>query len=397
MRNSSLPCVLVGGLGGDASGAAVMNVASFALSNLACLADFHTCHPIHLRQVATSTRSVLWVESAVCQAFAQHAPCIVFGDIYPKSGALTRELLYEVAANAIVITVSGGHLKGPGSADGLLPNCTGLEARWMAEVGYSTFRRPDGYVSNSYRSTYAYEHTPAYQATALWRTLTLLLSTQKLAAVTWYEIKDLPAGENVIGDVNNRNLGVDYVGWKPKPAEHALSFFNEFFMTPSRCIDRSVKVTRPRNSASEVHTFEMEDGSLAVVAWIGRIACWVLALHALYRIAGRLGGSRLPVDSEGLILGSDPAEDLLLKIRHVQESPGAVGKAQAAERIIFHERGLIFLMLNPGTESLAGAASAAYLRAYDLVFQLSESTFQVSGFSIFLFGSHDPDLRKLVA
>ena len=141
MRNSSLPCVIVGGLGGDAPGSAVLNIASFALSNLACLADFHSCHPIHIRHVATTTRSVLWVESVVCQAFSQHAPCIIFGDIYPKSGALTKELLYEVAANAVVITVSGGHLKGPASADGLLPNCTGLEARWMGEVGQAVTRQ----------------------------------------------------------------------------------------------------------------------------------------------------------------------------------------------------------------------------------------------------------------
>jgi methylamine--corrinoid protein Co-methyltransferase len=141
MRNSSLACVIVGGLGGDAPGSAVLNIASFALSNLVCLADFHSCHPIHIRHVATTTRSVLWVESAVIQAFSQYAPCIIFGDIYPKSGALTKELLYEVAANAIVITVSGGHLKGPASADGLLPNCTGLEARWMGEVGQAVARQ----------------------------------------------------------------------------------------------------------------------------------------------------------------------------------------------------------------------------------------------------------------
>ena len=141
MRNSSLACVIVGGLGGDAPGSAVLNIASFALSNLACLSDFHSCHPIHIRQVATTQRSVLWVESVVCQAFSQHAPCIIFGDIYPKSGALTKELLYEVAANAIVITVSGGHLKGPASADGLLPNCSGLEARWMGEVGQAVTRQ----------------------------------------------------------------------------------------------------------------------------------------------------------------------------------------------------------------------------------------------------------------
>jgi methylamine---corrinoid protein Co-methyltransferase len=141
MRNSSLACVVVGGLGGDAPGSAVLNVASFAISNLACLSDFHSCHPIHIRHVATTTRSVLWVESAVCQAFSKHAPCIIFGDIYPKSGAFTRELLYEVAANAIVITVSGGHLKGPASADGLQPNCSGLEARWMGEVGHAVTRQ----------------------------------------------------------------------------------------------------------------------------------------------------------------------------------------------------------------------------------------------------------------
>ncbi|HEY5574601.1 MAG TPA: monomethylamine:corrinoid methyltransferase [Anaerolineales bacterium] len=137
MRNASLPCVIVGGLGGDAPGSAVVNVASFIVSNLTCLVDYHLCHPIHMRHVATSTRSVMWVESIVEQAFARNAPCIIVTDIYPKSGALTRELLYETAANAIAITVSGGHLEGCGSADGNAPNGTGLEARLMGEVGHA--------------------------------------------------------------------------------------------------------------------------------------------------------------------------------------------------------------------------------------------------------------------
>lgn len=141
MRNASLAAVMVGGLGGDAPGAAVVQVASFILANLVCLAHYHLLHPIHIRHVATSTRSVMWVQSAVEQAFARNAPCIIVGDIYPKSGALTRELLYEVAANAIVITVSGGHLEGVGSADGALPNGTGLEARWMGEVGHAVTRQ----------------------------------------------------------------------------------------------------------------------------------------------------------------------------------------------------------------------------------------------------------------
>ncbi len=72
----------------------------------------------------------------------------------------------------------------------------------------------------------------------------------------------------MIGDVNNRNLGVDYVGWRPKPAEKALSFFNTLYGQKYQCIDSRVQVKRPKNSDSEVHAFQMEDGSLTVVAWL---------------------------------------------------------------------------------------------------------------------------------
>jgi methylamine--corrinoid protein Co-methyltransferase len=111
------------------------------LANLVCRADYHLLHPIHIRHVATSTRSVMWVQSVVSQAFARNAPCIIVADIYPKSGALTPEVLYEVAANAIAITVSGGHLEGVGAADGAAPNATGLDARWMGEVGHAAARQ----------------------------------------------------------------------------------------------------------------------------------------------------------------------------------------------------------------------------------------------------------------
>jgi methylamine--corrinoid protein Co-methyltransferase len=141
MRNASLACVMVGGLGGDAPGAAVVQVASLLAANIVCRADYHLCHPIHINHVATSTRGCLWLQSVVCQAFARNAPAIVVCDIYPKSGALTRQLLYEVAANALAITVSGGHLEGVGAADGNAPNGTGLEVRLMGEVGYAAARQ----------------------------------------------------------------------------------------------------------------------------------------------------------------------------------------------------------------------------------------------------------------
>lgn len=141
MRNASLACVMVGGLAGDAPGSALLQAASFLVANLTCRADYHLLHPIHIRHIATSTRQVMWVQSIVSQAFARNAPSIIVGDIYPKSGAVTRELLYEVAANAITLTVSGAHLEGVGAADGAVPNGTGLEARWMGEVGHAVTRQ----------------------------------------------------------------------------------------------------------------------------------------------------------------------------------------------------------------------------------------------------------------
>jgi methylamine--corrinoid protein Co-methyltransferase len=140
MINASLACVIVGGLGGGAPGSAVVTVASFLVANVICRAGYHLLHPIHVRHVATSTRDVLWVTSMVGQAFAHNAPSIIVADIYPKSGTGTKELLFETAANAIVNSVTASHLEGCGSADGALPNCSGLEARLMAEVALAAHR-----------------------------------------------------------------------------------------------------------------------------------------------------------------------------------------------------------------------------------------------------------------
>lgn len=135
MKNASLACTMVGGLAGDAPGATLVMIASIMAANLVCLADYHLCHPIHIRDVATTARGCLWLQSVLCQTFAENAPSIIVCDLWPKSGAMTKEILYEVAANAITVTVSGGHLEGVGSADGRVPNGTGLEARFMGEVG----------------------------------------------------------------------------------------------------------------------------------------------------------------------------------------------------------------------------------------------------------------------
>ena len=132
--NATLACVMVGGLAGGAEGATVCMIASMLASNVLYQADYHLCHPIHMTRIATTMKECMWLQSVTNQAFSLCAPCVIINDIYPKSGAGTIELLREVAANALEITVSGGHVEGVGACDGLKANCSGLEDRLMGRV-----------------------------------------------------------------------------------------------------------------------------------------------------------------------------------------------------------------------------------------------------------------------
>lgn len=138
---------------------------------------------------------------------------------------------------------------------------------WMAEVGYSTVRE-GARVSDDYTAYYAYEHTPEYQAVQLVKTITAALATDKLSALAWYEIKDLPPADDVIGDNNNRHLGIAYADHTPKPAEGALAFINRFYAEPMRSLDGEVIVPRMAHSDVVVHAFEQEDGDVLLAAWL---------------------------------------------------------------------------------------------------------------------------------
>lgn len=142
------------------------------------------------------------------------------------------------------------------------------QALWMAEVGYGTFRQ-GSYVSEVYHAYYDYEHTPEYQAVDLFKCLTLAIAEEKLSAIAWYEIKDLPPSEEVIGDNNNnRFLGIAYPDFSPKPAEKALVFFNTLFDVPYRNITEKVIVEKEAESDVFYRAFEKEDGSIIVAVWI---------------------------------------------------------------------------------------------------------------------------------
>lgn len=138
---------------------------------------------------------------------------------------------------------------------------------WLAEIGYSNFRR-GAFVSDYYAARYAYEHTPAYQASALLRAHALALASGKVSLLAWYRINDLPGETEVIGDVNNRHLGLIAANGHPKPALRALMLLTRLLNAPLRCLDRQVLATRTLASDAQVHAFQTADGSLVWIAWL---------------------------------------------------------------------------------------------------------------------------------
>lgn len=140
---------------------------------------------------------------------------------------------------------------------------------WMAEFGYSNYRFSPNEVSQwGVDAVYGYEHTSDFQAVALFRGHVLALSTGRLALTAWYRINDLPPSTGVIGDDNNKFLGVLDVEGNPKPAYYALKLYNHLFDQPVRLADSAVHVTKPANSQSVIHVFQKKNGDYVIVAWL---------------------------------------------------------------------------------------------------------------------------------
>ena len=136
---------------------------------------------------------------------------------------------------------------------------------WLAEVGYSNFRT-NRIVSEIYDATYDYEHTAEFQAASVFRMLTPLLSLSNVTLAAWYRITDLPQTEEIIGDVNNRHLGVLDQYRHPKPALAALQFFNSLF--EEGAAPATLRVCKPLTSQAEVYAFRTAAAQLVVVAWL---------------------------------------------------------------------------------------------------------------------------------
>ncbi len=151
----------------------------------------------------------------------------------------------------------------------IIQNPEGTPDLWLAEFGYSNYRfAPNTVTQWGVPVYFAYEHTAEYQATALLKTHLLALSTGTLSLTAWYRINDLKPAQTVIGDDNNKFLGILDVAGKPKPAFYALRFYNRLFDQAVRCVDSNVVLEKPNDSQSEIHCFEKANGNLVVTAWL---------------------------------------------------------------------------------------------------------------------------------
>lgn len=138
---------------------------------------------------------------------------------------------------------------------------------WVAEIGYSDYREPDGRVSESYTATYDYEHTQDYQAAYLVRALATILATGRVSAVAWYEIKNRDPRGIVIGDVNNKHLGMLDENYLPKPAWFSLVAMRHLFAGAYLPYDGQAEVAGDGAVEPHVRVFRRWDGSLLVAAW----------------------------------------------------------------------------------------------------------------------------------
>jgi methylamine--corrinoid protein Co-methyltransferase len=129
---------LIGGLGGGSEGTAIVTIASHILGVICYSASYHFLGHMHLLKSNNTGRMGLWIEAMVGQALARNTPMVVVNDIYPVSGLGTTDMLWEVAAGAMIGTVCGLHQHGVGATAGnKIDHASGLEARFQAEVAHA--------------------------------------------------------------------------------------------------------------------------------------------------------------------------------------------------------------------------------------------------------------------
>jgi methylamine--corrinoid protein Co-methyltransferase len=127
---------ILGGYCGGPAGTAVVSTAYMLMGLLVHKGSYQLTFPVHFKYGCSTTRDVLWVVSASCQAASRNIPMPVIWLGYMAGGPNTRMYYYEAAAYLLSAVTSGApsiqtpHPARAVKVDGITP----MEARFGIEM-----------------------------------------------------------------------------------------------------------------------------------------------------------------------------------------------------------------------------------------------------------------------
>ena len=158
---------IMGGYVSSVEETAICDVAATLASFVLYNCDIHLDGPVHIRWGNTSNRECLQVAAHAARALDANTDVLLANQYYTIAGPCTEMCLLEVAAQAIVDTVSGRELlSGVAPGKGVLQDrATGLEARMLGEASSAacgmSIEAANGIVDNIlHRYELNYHHAP---------------------------------------------------------------------------------------------------------------------------------------------------------------------------------------------------------------------------------------------
>jgi methylamine--corrinoid protein Co-methyltransferase len=126
---------IYGGLAGGTEGFSLIMTAGVLMLSVIYMSTTNSMAPAHPFYNSNTAPEMIWAMSAAQQAITRNTHILTCGLTSPSGGPLTECVLYESAAVATALTVSGAsRIDGVRSAVGVVLNhCSGLEAKFNAE------------------------------------------------------------------------------------------------------------------------------------------------------------------------------------------------------------------------------------------------------------------------
>ncbi|MBT3190093.1 MAG: monomethylamine:corrinoid methyltransferase [Anaerolineae bacterium] len=127
---------ILGGYCGGPAGTSVVSTAYILMGLLVQKGSYQLTFPVHFRYGCSTTRDVLWVVAASCQAASRNIPMPVIWLGYMAGGPNTKSYFYEAAAYLLTAVTSGApsvqtpHPAKAVKIDGITP----MEARFGVEM-----------------------------------------------------------------------------------------------------------------------------------------------------------------------------------------------------------------------------------------------------------------------